>query len=310
MKYFNKVNIKEGILWCLFFILTFIVGYYHGSSPETQLSYHYSETKNIDFLVFNEQLPPTSFIHYIEKETHSKIKLIKKNNYEDLRTELIINKNILLALVPENFTQPLFKDNRIKNIEPLRTEIENQIHFDLLPKNNEGKIYSLPVYWFINVFSITKDKPDKLSLINHIFLDKIKKQNPKWNISNKVKIEYHPLHELPLGSDLTETTIQQAENKKIPYQLDKDWSHLILYSLIIPNNTPDKDLSFKILKIILTEMKVKLLLQQENLGHPWKDINSDQLTIFHSPEALRNLNFNSFNPNYSSFDEKYWKEFK
>jgi hypothetical protein len=27
MKYFNSLNIKEGILWCLFFLLTFFVGY-------------------------------------------------------------------------------------------------------------------------------------------------------------------------------------------------------------------------------------------------------------------------------------------
>lgn len=308
MKYFNKTNIKEGILWCLFFTLTFFVGYFHGSSPESQLSYHYSEIKNIDLLTMEGQILPSDFISYIEKETHSQIKIIAKKTYDEFRTELIINKNIALIFTPENFVQPLFKDNRIRNIEILKEEIEKQIHFDFIPKSLDGKIYSLPAVWFINVFSIKKEKPQTFQILKHTYLENVKKLNPKWNITAKpVIISYRNITDSLNPNDFTELTIQQAEKNKIPYQLDNLWSQLMVSSFVIPNNTPDKDLSFKILRLFLTDIKAKGLFQKDVYGYTWKEFNTDFLTIYNSPESLRNINFNQFNPNYTVFDEKYWK---
>lgn len=311
MKYFNSINIKEGILWCLFFLLTFFVGYYHGSSPEAQLSYHYSETKNVEILTYSESVLTPEFINYLEKENHCSIKIITKNNFDDFRTELIINRNLYLLLIPENFVDPLFKDNRIKNLDAISSDIENKVHFDLLPKKHDGKNYSLPIAWYINVFSTTKDKLDlnsSIFLLKNNFLDKIKILNPKWNISNlKNKVIYHGLTDkLPTSYDFLETTIQQAENKKIIYKTDPVWSRLIIYSFAIPNVTPDKDFSLRLVKNLLQENVAKNLLQRMDIGYTWKNFNSSN-SLFNSPESLRNLNFNNFNPNYTEFDEKFWK---
>lgn len=309
MKYFNSLNLKEGILWCLFFILTFFVGYYHGSSPEAQLSYHYSETKNVEILTYNESILTPEFINYLEKENHSEIKIITKYNYDDFRTELIINKNLYLILVPENFIAPLFKDNRIRNMDQLAGNIEAKVHFDLYPKKHEGKIYSLPIAWYINVFSQPKEKIEPnahIYLLKNFFLEKVKTLNPKWNASSKLKIDYQFLEDkLPATFDFLELTIQQAENKKIPYKTDPLWSHLMVHSFAIPNSTPDKEFSLRLLKTLLEDSSAKTLLQRFDLGYTWKNFNS-AYSIFNSPESLRNMNFNNFNPKYTEFDEKLW----
>lgn len=309
MKYFNYLKFKEGILWCLFFILTFFVGYYHGSSPEAQLSYHYSKIKNVEILTYNESILTAEFINYLEKENHSEIKIITKNNYDDFRTELIINKNLYLILAPENFIEPLFKDNRIRNMDQLATDIESKIHFDLHPKKHEGKIYSLPVSWYINVFSQPKEKLEPGSnvyLLKNFFLEKVKILNPKWNTSSKFKINYHFLDEnLPATYDFLELTIQKAENKKISYKADPLWSHLMVYSFSIPNATPDKEFSLRLLKTLLEDNAAKTLQQRFELGHTWKNFHNTN-SIFNSPESLRNMNFNNFNPRYTEFDEKLW----
>lgn len=310
MKYFNFINLKEGILWCLFFLLTFFVGYYHGSSPEAQLSYHYSESKNVEILTYNESILTAEFIDYLEKENHCSIKIINKNNFDDFRTELIINKNLYLILAPENFIEPLFKDNRIRNLEQLNSDIENTTHFDLLPKKHDNKIHSLPIAWYINVFSQKNDKIDsnsKIYILKNIFLEKIKVLNPKWNNSNKIKINYRQLNDkLPSSYDFLELTLQQAENKKIPYKTDPLWSHMMVYSFAIPNTTPDKEFSIKLLKTLLDDTTAKVLLQRSDLGYVWKNFNTAN-SLFNSPESLRNINFNNFKPNHTEFDEKLWR---
>lgn len=309
MKYFNSLKLKEGILWCLFFTLTFFVGYYHGSSPEAQLSYHYSETKSVEILTYNESVLTPEFINYLEKENHSEIKIITKNNYDDFRTELIINKNLYLILVPENFIAPLFKDNRIRNMDQLAANIEAKVHFDLYPKKHEEKVYSLPIVWYINVFSQNKEKLEanaQVYLFKNFFLEKVKALNPKWNTSSKFKINYQFLDEPPPANfDFLELTIQQAENKKLSYKTDPLWSHLMVYSFAIPNSTPDKEFSLRLLKTLLDDNSAKSLLQRLDLGYTWKNFNS-AYSIFNSPEALRNMNFNNFNPKYTEFDEKLW----
>lgn len=314
MSTFNQNKFKEGILWCLFFLVTFFVGYYHGSSPETQLSYHYIPVKTIDLLTFDTQSLSRGFIDYIEKETHSKINIVQKNNYELYRTELIINKNIAIALVPENFVQPFQKDNRIKNLELLKTEIEKQNHFDFMPQVLDGKIYSLPILWFINVFknlNPKNTKPKTFEIIGDVQLINIKKFHPKWNFNEKAKIIFRQISELSdqntSSSDFAEMTLQQAEINQINYQLDPDWSTLKVYSFVIPNNTPDKELSFRFLQMILNDPKAKRLLYNQNYGFTWKSLNGIDFNIFNSPESLRNINLNNFNPSYTSFNEKLWK---
>jgi hypothetical protein len=63
---------------------------------------------------------------------------------------------------------------------------------------------------------------------------------------------------------------------------------------------------FRLIKNLLNESIAKNLLQRMDIGYTWKNINSTN-SLFNSPESLRNLNFNNFNPNYTEFDEKLWK---
>jgi glutathione synthase/RimK-type ligase-like ATP-grasp enzyme len=91
------------------------------------------------------------------------------------------------------------------------------------------------------------------------------------------------------------------------HKKDSAWSQLVVFSFIIPNTAPDKDLSFKILRLFLTDTKARQLFQRPEFGYTSNELNGDDLTLFNSPEALRNLNFNLFNPNYTQFDEKLWR---
>ena len=309
MKFFSSK--KEIFLWFFFFIVTFGVGYFHGSQPEVQLSYHYSDPTVIDMVHLGDQPFNPEFLSYIEKETHTLVKTISKKNYDDLRTELIINKNVVIALLPENFIEPLFKDNRIKNLENLKDLIENQIHKDFLPKKFDDKIYSLPINWYVNTFFIPKNKKiQKFHLLGNSFLRNIKTYYPQWGLTDKSEIRTHSIQDFSIKKfnkeSLTELSLQQAVVFNIPYEINTQWSQLMVNSLVIPNNTPNKELSVKILTLILNEELAKRAFMTTSMGYTWKNLSFNNLSLIHNPDSLRNINLNSFSSNFSKFEEKLW----
>lgn len=306
----QSAKVYEYLLWLTFLVITFFIGFFHGSSPEKQINFYYQDTKKVDLLVHQEGLLPTSVIKYLEKETHSQINIIVRKSYKDFRTEIIVNKNLVLILSPEAFIEPLFNDNRIKNIEPLLDLITKSVHSDFQPVKYARQIYSLPIAWFVNVFPKKANSPppknSKSVYLDYMFLLNQKTRNHFFQFNKNYELEKNWMQ--TIGKlESTETTLQLATMNKKDYVIDPASSFLITYSLSIPNNTTDRKLSVDILRLILLSKEVKSLLAANNLGQTFLEAKTQySLTHFVAPESIRNLNLNNFKNANKSFDEMMW----
>lgn len=313
MALFSKIQsakVYEYLLWLTFLVITFFIGFFHGSSPEKQINFYYQDTKKVDILVHQDDILRPSFLKYLEKETHTQINVVVRKSYKDFRTEIIVNKNLFLILSPEAFIEPLFNDNRIKNIEPLSGLISKHIHSDFQPSKFEGQIYSLPVSWFVNVFSKKSSalagKNTKAVYLDYMFLLNQKTRNHFFQFTKNFELEKNWTQEIG-KSDIFETTLQLATLKNKPYDIDTSSSFLITYSLSIPNNTPDRKLSMDILRLILLSKELRSLLTENNLGQTFLDPKI-QYSVAHfiAPESIRNLNLKNFKNANKTFDEPVW----
>lgn len=314
----QSAKVYEYLLWLTFLIITFFIGFFHGSSPEKQINFYYQETKKIDILVHQDGVLLPSLVKYIEKETHTQINLIIRKSYKDFRTEIIVNKNLVLVLCPEAFIEPLFNDNRIKNIEPLASDIIKSVHSDFQPTKFENQIYSLPIAWFVNVFSPQQSKspaagtkPSSTKAMKSVYLDYVfllnqKNRNHFFQFNKNFELEKYWTQNIG-KSDLYETTLQLATMNSKAYVIDPTSSFLITYSLSIPNNTPDRKLSMDLLRLLLHSKELKALLTENSLGQTFLDPKT-QYSIAHfiAPESIRNLNLNNFKNANKAFDETLW----
>lgn len=311
MNIFSKVHsskVYEYLLWLTFLGATFFIGFFHGSSPEKQINFYYQDTKKVDILVQQEGVFSPSLIKYLEKETHTQINMIVKKSYKDFRTEIIVNKNIILALSPEAFVEPLFNDNRIKNIDPLFNLISTSIHSDFQPYKYQNQIYSLSIAWFVNVFSVNKT-PLRTSYIDYPFLLNQKNKNHYFQFNKNFNTETKWMQNLPNEAGF-ETTLQLATQAKKAYEIDPRSSFLITFALTIPNNTPDRMLSMDLLKLILISKEIKTLLADNNLGQTFLDPRIKySIANFIAPESIRNLNLKSFKNGNKFFEENLWNHY-
>lgn len=304
----HTAKVYETLLWLVFLAATFFIGFFHGSSPEKQIGYYYQDTKKVDILVQQEGILPTLLIKYLEKETHSQINTVVKSTYKDFRTEIIVNKNIILALSPEAFIEPLFNDNRIKNIGPLEKSISESVHSDFQPKKFENQIYSLPIAWFVNVFS-TNSTASHATYINYNFLFGQKKRNHFFPFVKNYALESKWTQHLNPKSetDSFETTLQLANIKKKPYKIDPNSSFLITFALAIPYNTPDRKLSMETLRLVLASKEIKTLLSENNLGQTFLEPRIKySIGNFIAPESIRNLDLKNFKNGNALFEEALW----
>ena len=308
MSFLSKIKsakVYESILWLIFLVGTFCIGFFHGSSPEKQINFYYQDTKKVDILVQQEAILSASIVKYLERETHSQINIIVRKSYRDFRTEVIVNKNIILALSPESFIEPLFNDNRIKNLEPLEKLISESIHSDFQPFKFGNQSYSLPIAWFINVFS-TSQKVRQGSYIDYTYLLNQKKKNHYFSFNKNYSVERKWNQVLKVDEEF-ETTLQLALTKNQKFKLDPKSSFLITFALLIPNNTPNRKLSMEFLRLILVSKEIKTLLTENNLGQTFLEPRINySVAHFIAPESFRNLDLNTFRNGNKSFDENLW----
>ncbi|MBL7543960.1 MAG: hypothetical protein JNL11_09095 [Bdellovibrionaceae bacterium] len=308
MGFLSKVQsakVYEYLLWLIFLAATFFIGFFHGSSPEKQINFYYQDTKKIDLLVHHEDIIPVALIKYLEKETHTQINTIVRKTYKDFRTEIIVNKNISLLVCPEAFIEPLHNDNRIRNIDSLMDPISKSVHSDFQPQKFNSQIYSLPMAWFVNVFSPQLKSPQSVYM-DYIFLLNQKTHDHFFQFNKNFKLEKNWTKNLS-NSEVYETTLQLASLLKKPYRIDPTSSFLMTYSLAVPNNTPDRKLSLDVLKIILLSKEIKTLLKENGLGQTFL---SPKIEYSHSqfiaPDSIRNLNLNNFRNANKIFEEVSW----
>lgn len=306
----QSAKVYEYLLWLTFLIITFFLGFFHGSSPEKQINYYYQDTKKVDILVHQEGILPSPVVKYLEKETHTQINLVVRKSYKAFRTEVIVNKNLALILSPEAFIEPLFNDNRIKNIDPLAAIITKSVHSDFQPTKHDNQIYSLPIAWFVNVFSkkpsATQSKATKAVYLDFLFLLNQKNRNHFFQFNKNYELERNWTQVLG-KTESFETTLQLAAMNQKSYTIDPVSSFLITYSLSIPNHTPDRKLSMDILRLILLSKEIKSLLAENSLGQTFLDPKTHySLAHFIAPESIRNLNLNTFKNANKTFDELMW----
>lgn len=306
----QSAKVYEYLLWLTFLTITFFIGFFHGSSPEKQINFYYQETKKIDILVHQEGILLPSLIKYIEKETHTQITVVVRSSYKHFRTEIIVNKNLALVLSPEAFIEPLFNDNRIKNIEPLAAWVAKSVHSDFQPAKFENQIYSLPIAWFVNVFSAKPSGPipknTKSVYLDYMFLLNQKNRNHFFQFNKNYALEKNWTQKMDKTAML-ETTLQLATMHTRSYVIDPTSSFLITYSLSIPNNTPDRKLSMDLLKLMLQSKEIKTLLAENNLGQTFLNPKTQySMAHFIAPESIRNLNLNIFKNANKAFDEPLW----
>ncbi len=308
MSFLSKIKsakVYEFILWLIFLVVTFFIGFFHGSSPEKQITFYYQDTKNVDILVQQEGILTTSLIKYLEKETHSHINVIVRKSYQDFRTEVIVNKNIILALSPEAFIEPLFNDNRIKNLEPLEKLISEAVQSDFQPQKHNSQVYSLPISWFINVFSPPANASHS-TYIDYLFLVNQKKKNHFFQFNKNFSLEHSWTQQVKNDSAF-ETTLQLAYAKRKRYYIDSNSSFLITFDLVVPNNTPDRKLSMDLLRLILASKEIRTLLTENGLGQTFLDPRINySVAGFIAPESIRDLDLKTFRNGNKIFDETLW----
>lgn len=293
------------MLWLTFLVGTFFVGFFHGSSPEKQINFYYQDIKKVDILVHQEGIISPAVVKYLEKETHTEINLIVRKSFKDFRTEIIVNKNLFLLLFPEAFVDPLYNDNRIKNIDSLNSMVTESVHSDFQPVKHKNQIYSLPIAWFVNVFSPTK-KGSRSVYIDNTYLLNQKVKNHFFLFNRNYILEKNWTHTVPTA-DIYETTLQIATENKIPYVIDPMSSFLTTYSLGVPNNTPDRKLSLEAIRLILISKELKSLLADNNLGQTFLSPKLEySVAHFIAPESIRNLNLNNFKNANKFFEEISW----
>lgn len=301
----KSAKVYEYLLWLTFLIVTFFIGFFHGSSPEKQINFYYQDIKKIDLLVHQDDVIPVALIKYLEKETHTQINLIVRKTYKDFRTEIIVNKNISLLLCPEAFLEPLFNDNRIRNIDALTELINKSVHSDFQPNKYNQQLYSLPISWFVNVFS-PQIKSTQSVYMDYMFLLNQKSRNHFFQFNKDFKLEKNWMKSLP-QSEVYETTLQLASKLEKPYRIDPVSSFLVTYSLAVPNNTPDRKLSLDVLKLILVSKEIKSLLNENGLGQTFLSPKIEySVAHFIAPDSIRNLNLNNFKNANKAFEEISW----
>lgn len=306
----QSAKVYEYLLWLTFLVIVFFVGFFHGSSPEKQIHFYYQDAKKVDILVQQEGILTPSFIKYLEKETHSQVNIVVRKTYKEFRTEVIVNKNILLLLTPEAFIEPLTNDNRIRNIDVFSEKIQELVHSDFQPGKFENQIYSLPIAWFVNVFSDTQktavQKTSKASYMDNVFLLNQKTRNHYFQFSKNFELEKQ-WPQIIKDTDVFETTLQLATLKNKKYAIDPNSSFLVTYSLAIPNNTPDRALSMDFLKLILLSKDIKTFLSENELGQTFLNPREEySIAHFIAPESIRNLDLKNFKNGNKSFDEILW----
>lgn len=302
---FKSVKVYEYLLWLTFLIGTFFVGFFHGSSPEKQINFYYQDIKKVDILVQQEGIISPTVVKHLEKETHTEINVVVRKSFKDFRTEIIVNKNLFLLLLPESFVDPLYNDNRIKNIDSLGTLVAESVHSDFQPIKHNNQIYSLPIAWFVNVFSPARKGIQSVYMDNTFLLNQ-KAKNHFFQFSKNYKLEQKWTHSVP-NVEIYETTLQIATEEKKPFEIDPASSFLMTYSLGVPNNTPDRKLSLDVIRLILISKELKSLLAENNLGQTFLSPKLEySVAHFIAPESIRNLNLNNFKNANRSFEEAAW----
>lgn len=306
LKKYSPTDIYETILWVLFLVFTFLVGFYHGSSPENQLSFYFQNETRVAFLTYDRQTIDPAVIKWLETKHNVKISIIERPNYKDFRTELIINKNIAFFIAPEAFIKPLATDNRIKNLKDLYENLSKSIHDDFISNDSYIKEHSIPFLWFINVYVRNKTKIETLSEINFSSTRNIRNRFHELGSPKKI-LTNHDWTQKIMNADLIETTIQQASRNNKNFEFIKGLSKLYIFSLGVPNMTPDLKLSKDLIRTLITDSNINIRMKPKGLGYAF-DRNTDNLSIEHyiSPKSLRNIPFEKFEKNSSTFNESLW----
>lgn len=292
---------KEFILWAFFLALCFWAGYLKGYLPGTLKQGIFSKSK---VRIFNAA-PfdfPRDFVLSLEQSFGQKIEIYKIRSWDDLQAKLVTKSGAHILFAPAHWSSDLSREGLIVGLSYLQSQIEKNISPDFISLGGISP-QVLPLYWVktqfitsIEGFSVStldlalKDKnltqihllPDRDLAAKHLkswspntkTIEAFSFKNPPSSV-NKYSIWEVPHTINPQNTKILETSKDQA---------------LILYGFMIPKNSPNRRVSYKIIENSLEPSLQQLVLSQLHLGTTFKDSAGD-LKIERNQKAteIRNL---------------------
>jgi len=261
---------KEFGLWLAFLIFCFGSGYLHGHLPDFRLQFFFLEPEKVRIVVFEKALFPSEIIKELEDQTNTEIILDEVKTWEEARLKTVLNPGAHLLFLPSHWIPPLSREGRLRTVTSLKRRLEKEIATELRRLNVE-KIYEVPLFWTIFEFAIPETFKNELTIqlfenvkVKNILtyrdpeMTKLRLKNNPWDYPKiKAKLKHTPL------ISHRPRSLQNSEIIEVPLQIKKDMksvvfstlgekSPLYVYSLAIPNNTPQRATSFALIQSLIS----------------------------------------------------------
>lgn len=270
-------------------------GYIHGLLPEYQLQFLFYKTEKLKIVVFDRELLPPQLGDIIREVTQYPVEIEEIDSWEKLRLKTIINPGPHLLFLPSYWIPPLITEGRIRNLNPLREVLEKKISEEF-QINYKDKIYEAPLFWTATHF-FTFDENEKS--IQQILtykdngLERVRQQDQIWLNEYKFK-KITPTNSLihpvwPKEKTASEISIHLIEKDKAKRIRPMSKDSIFIFSFAVPNNTPNKFMSFKLLQTLLSNPKILERLKENPLGTTLDWTDKSFLSPLQIPEAIKNI---------------------
>ncbi len=262
---------KEFSFWLLFLLLCFGAGYLHGNLPDFRLQFAFSEPEKVRIVVFEKALFSPAIIHLLEEKTHTQIQIDEVSTWQEARLKTVLNPGAHLLFLPSYWIPPLVREGRLRTITSMKSLLDSEIAPELR-RTNEEKIYEVPLFWTLFEFAFPEiyknENLEKLlegTKISSIYIysdpemNQLRSHQEPWNYP-KIKVKIKPTLTLAnkfktlSNNEVAEISLHaKKELKSVFYQAIDNKKPLEIFSLTVPNNSPQRTTSLALIKALISD---------------------------------------------------------
>ena len=262
---------REFFLWAFFLAICFWAGYLKGLLP---LSFKHSLFVKGSVRIYNAA-PfdfPRPFIAVLEEDLGQKVDVIKIRSWDELQAKMVTKVGAHLLFAPSHWGTDLARENVIVGLSYIQPKLEKLISPDFLSFQKQS-LMTVPLYWTVTKFvtgentfaglELSQAVQDKNLSEIHLYpdADLMATHMNKWNIQLK-DVEAFTFRSPP-------SEIQKNALWEIPHLVHLPGARelatvqsrsLITYSLMIPKNSANRRVSYRVIETLLeTSMQIPLL---------------------------------------------------
>jgi hypothetical protein len=306
-----QIQWKEFGLWLAFLIFCMGAGFLHGSLPEIQFRFFFQNPEKVQIVTYDKSLLPHDLIAAVEKKDNLEISILETTSWEDLRVRVVLNQGPHLLLIPQSWVSKLQREGRLRNINPLKTKLAENVSEQFMFNTSE-KIYFSPIFWTLTRFvtsiesefksfndALKSPRLQKIELFKNQEAFEKRLQNSEWQSlksKNKVAISEEIIPELQrIEKNYIYEWPQQylTKSKKVLGLKDSPNSQLQVYGFSVPNNTPSRQLSMDVIEEFTTKPYLMQHYKKMQIGIALKKIETNSTEALQRPSSLKDVNLNN-----------------